>query len=132
MCMIEAIIKSQGEGKSADKVNENGGRSGHLPGNRRYRWSSEMRPNLMAALLVSLASLAPAPIHAQGADTPPSAFAPAPQSDQPDIRNAPRPRGAQFTSQQTGTASGTQQVVPMAPRVAPTLKNQAVENAPNR
>jgi hypothetical protein len=91
-----------------------------------------MRTSLVAVLLLAAASLASPASYAQGGDTPPSAFAPAPQSDQPDTRNAPRPRGAQFTSQQTGTASGTQQVVPMAPRVANAGANQPVENAPKR
>jgi len=91
-----------------------------------------MRPSLVAALLLVAASLAPAASYAQGGDTPPSAFAPPPQSDQPDTRNAPRSLGAQFTSQQTGSATGADQLVPMAPRVAPAAASQPVENAPNR
>ena len=91
-----------------------------------------MRSGLIAALLLTAAPLAPAPSYAQGTDTPPSAFAPPPQSDQADVRNAPRPRGAQVTSQQTGSATDAQQVVPMAERVAPGAASQPVENAPHR
>ena len=91
-----------------------------------------MGPNLIAALLLTAASLAPAASYAQGADTPPSAFAPPAQSDQPDVRNAAPPLGAQFTSQQSGSATGAEQVVPTAPRVAPPGANRPVESAPNR
>ena len=91
-----------------------------------------MRSRFITALAATVASLAPAPNFAQAADTPPSAFAPAPQSDQPDVKKAPAIRGARFTSQQTGSAGGGQLVVPLAARVAPTATNQPIDNAPNK
>jgi len=91
-----------------------------------------MRSQLIAALALAAASLIPAPTHAQDADVPPSAFAPAPESNQADPQRASPSRGAEFAPQQTGSASGAEQVVPMAPRVAPTATKQPADNASNK
>jgi hypothetical protein len=91
-----------------------------------------MRPSLIAAFVLAGVLFAPAPVYAQDADTPPSAFATPPHSDQPDVPTAPTTPDAELTSHQTGSASGGKQLVPVAPRVAPAVANQPIDNAPNK
>jgi len=89
-------------------------------------------PTAIALLLIGGASFISAvPTDSRAQDTPPSAFAPQPQSDQPSSRAASS-RGASATAQQTGSASDAQAAVPLAQRVAPIVSDQPVSGAANK
>jgi predicted lipid-binding transport protein (Tim44 family) len=62
-------------------------------------------------------------------DVPPSAAPPQSQSDQPEVTpTSPQTEvpEAQFTTQQTGSASGAEQFVPLAQKVDPVASAQSV------
>jgi hypothetical protein len=62
-------------------------------------------------------------------DVPPSAAAPQSQSDQPEVTpTSPQTEApqAQFTTQQTGSASDTEQFAPLAQKVDPVASAQSV------
>ncbi len=82
-----------------------------------------------ALALIGTASFAPAPIHAQAENTPPSSSVPQSPSDQPAIRTAPSDAGVSFTFHQTGPTGGAQEIVPLAERVENTARTPSVDNA---
>lgn len=83
-----------------------------------------------ALILMGSASLI-TPSYSGAQDAPPSVQAPVSQSNQPN--NIRMRRGsAQFSGQQSGSATGSSAAVPVAQRFAPTLKGQPAGDAANR
>lgn len=75
-----------------------------------------MRSSLIIVVLIGVVPLVPASARAQATDTPPSASAPAPRTDQPTEQTETPRLEVSFGVQSGAPSAGPQKIVPWAAR----------------